>query len=75
MGILNSARPSEGQQAQAYELAVPQEGKTSTLHSRDMGFLFISKLGGWPRDRMALSTKAGPNFPSKDVPGWMTGPH
>lgn len=60
---------AEGRQAQAYEPAAPQEGKTSTLHGREMGFLFISQLSGWPRDRMALSTKAGPNFPSKDVPG------
>ena len=60
---------ADGQQAQAYEPAAPQEGKTSTLHSREMAYLFVSQLGGWPRDRMALSAKAGPNFPSKDAPG------
>lgn len=62
-------RRAEGQQAQACKPAAPQEGKTSTLHSREMAFLFVSLLGGWPRDRMALSAKAGPNFPSKDAPG------
>lgn len=66
MGILESTRPRGSRNRRMSQLHLRKE-RPAYCTEEKWGFLFISPLGGWPRDRMALSAKPRPNFPSKDA--------